>query len=63
MTEVTSLQRAFELARLGQLASLDAIRDALRREGFRDSDEALSGEYIRAQLSRVIQLASHLRAV
>jgi hypothetical protein len=62
MAQQTALERAFELARLGQFASLNAILEALRIEGLSDGDAALQGAYIRGQLTRVIESAAHLRA-
>ena len=62
MTQRTALHRAFQLARSGQLTSINAIQEALQREGFRDADTALDGAYIRAQLTRVLESAAHLSA-
>lgn len=52
------LRRAFELADSGQFASVAHIAVALRQEGFSTAGVALSGGYIRAQLSRAIVKAN-----
>ena len=58
MTQLTVLQRAFELAESGQLKSIEAIGGALKREGYRHAEVAMTGAYVRAQLTRVIEKAT-----
>ena len=45
-----ALYRAAELARSGQFADWADIADELRREGYAEVDEALSGTPVRDQL-------------
>jgi hypothetical protein len=52
-----AFQRALQLAQSGQFKSIEAIGAALRREGFRDAEAVLSGDYVRAQLTRSINKA------
>jgi len=52
-----TLQRAFELAQSGQFVTVEAIVDALHREGFRDGDAQTSGLYVRSQLHRELSKA------
>jgi hypothetical protein len=54
---MTSFERAFQLAESGQMKTVEAIRNALVREGHRDADALLSGRYLIAQLTRSIEKA------
>jgi hypothetical protein len=54
-TDAELLRRAFALAESGQFRCLISLLAALRDEGF--CIAALSGDYLRAQLSQVIETA------
>jgi hypothetical protein len=51
---VTALERAFQLARSGQHASVASIRQQLRREGY--SDGQITGGTLQKQLQALIKV-------
>lgn len=55
--DATVLERAFELARSGNYATLAAIRTQLKKERFNFVQEHLEGGSIRKQLTALIQAA------
>ena len=55
----TPLERAFQLARSGQHASVDAIRKQLHKEGY--STSQLFGPALRKQLRELIDAAAEER--
>jgi hypothetical protein len=50
VTAANPLERAFELARSGEYRDLRDLERKLRREGFADIEQHLSGQTIRRQL-------------
>lgn len=54
---ITTLERAFELARSGRFASVSDIRLALRRERFDQVEAHLAGSSIARQLRALCQEA------
>jgi hypothetical protein len=52
---VTALERAFQLARFGQVSELSDIVEALRREGY--STDQMQGRTLRRQLTDLIKAA------
>jgi hypothetical protein len=52
MRSIGTVERAFQLA--PGSASLDELRSKLRREGFAQVDDHLSGGTIRAELKRLL---------
>jgi hypothetical protein len=52
---VTTLERAFQLARSGQVSGLAEIVKALRREGY--SPDQIQGRALRRQLADLIKTA------
>jgi hypothetical protein len=57
MSEVGTVERAFELARSGECANVREIRDRLKEEGFSHVMEHLDGAFIKRQLSELIKAA------
>jgi len=55
------IERAFQLARSGQCRSMADIHQQLRREGFIQIQEHLSGRLIKSQLTRLINDAAPQR--
>jgi len=49
----TTLERAFELARSGDHASLETLRRQLVAEGYHDARAQVSGRSLRVQLMRL----------
>lgn len=56
---LTALERAFQLAKSGQVASVADITDALKLEGYRI--EQVQGPQLRAQLKKLIEEARAAR--
>ena len=56
--KVSALERAFQLARSGRLATVDDIKKQLRQEGYDVSSE-YDGSSLRSQLRDLIK-AAHL---
>ncbi|HLW90772.1 MAG TPA: hypothetical protein VKS78_05660 [Roseiarcus sp.] len=52
---LTSLERAFQLAKSGQVAGLDDIRAVLKREGY--SADQVQGRQLARQLKELIKAA------
>jgi hypothetical protein len=52
---VTALERAFQLARSGQVSGLGEIVKAIRREGY--SPDQIQGRALRRQLADIIKTA------
>jgi hypothetical protein len=52
---MTALERAFQLARSGQVSGLSEIVEALRREGY--SRDQIEGPVLRRQLTSLIKTA------
>jgi hypothetical protein len=52
---MTTLERAFQLARSGRVAGLTDIVDALRRDGY--SADQIQGPILRRQLADLIKAA------
>jgi hypothetical protein len=53
---VTPLERAFELAKSGRMATIDDIKKSLKREGY--STDQLTGRGLSKQLSALIRNAA-----
>lgn len=51
---LSTLERAFQLARSGHCRSVDDVRQALRREGYDAVHEHLNGTVINRQLTDLI---------
>jgi len=62
MTTVTTLERAFELARSGDYATVQPIRARLKAEGFPQVEAHLSGHSISRQLRKLCDEARSKRA-
>jgi hypothetical protein len=58
--KVSALERAFQLARSGRLATVDDIKKQLKQEGYEVSS-AYAGPSLRSQLRDLIK-AAHLGA-
>lgn len=58
MSQVGTVERAFELARSGTCTNVSEIRAALEKEGFPDIVGHLGGLGTRRQLSAAIKAAS-----
>lgn len=56
-TTVTTLERAFEIARSGKAANLNDIRKQLKRERFDSVDAHLSSPSLNRQLVELIRAA------
>jgi hypothetical protein len=54
------VERAFDLARSGRFAGLEALRRELRLEGYDASDIDFRGQSLRGQLLRLCQESSRL---
>jgi hypothetical protein len=54
--KVSALERAFQLARSGRLATVDDIKKQLRQEGYEISSE-YDGSSLRSQLRELIKAA------
>lgn len=52
-----TIERAFQLARSGELRTLDELRARLRREQHGSIDQHLSGMSIKAQLKKLMAAA------
>jgi hypothetical protein len=50
MKQVTTLERAFELAKSGECGGIQDIKDRLRREGYSQIDDQLYGRALARQL-------------
>ena len=57
MNDVTTLERAFALARSGTCANIDEIRLTLKRERFDQIDAHLAGHSIKRQLRALCEAA------
>lgn len=57
-----TVERAFQLAELGECSSLFEIERQLRKEGFDSVFVHLNGTLIRAQLRRAVEKAARQRA-
>jgi hypothetical protein len=55
--KVSALERAFQLARSGQVANIDDIKKQLKLEGYEVSAAAYVGLSIRSQLRALIKAA------
>jgi hypothetical protein len=55
------VERAFQIAKSGDVASVTALRLALAKEGYANSAQAMAGRSIRAQLARMITEAQTAR--
>jgi hypothetical protein len=60
--KVSALERAFQLARLGQAADVENIRDQLKREGY-DERVVDGGPSLKAQLRKLIKAAQLERVI
>jgi hypothetical protein len=58
--KVSALERAFQLARSGQTASIDDIRKRLKREGY-EENAVDGGPSLAAQLRKLIREAGERR--
>jgi hypothetical protein len=54
--KVSALERAFQLARFGRLATIDGIKKQLKQEGYSVSSE-YDGSSLRSQLRELIKTA------
>jgi len=54
---MSTIERAFELARSGDFQSVQKIRDQLAKESFSNVREHLDGSSIRKQLMQIIRMA------
>jgi hypothetical protein len=59
--KVTALERAFQLAKSGRAANIDAIRKQLKQEGY-DQRAVEAAPSLQAQLRRLIK-AAHLARI
>ena len=57
MTEQTTIERAFELARSGECSSVNDLRQRLRREGYDAVHLHLHGSSINRQLIELMHAA------
>ena len=57
MTQQTTIERAFEIARSGKCASVNEIRQQLRAERFDQVDAYLAGPQLSRQLRDLCQQA------
>jgi hypothetical protein len=55
--KVSGLERAFQLARSGQVANVDHIKKRLKQEGNDVSSRAIEGRSLRSQLKDLIKAA------
>ena len=55
MDNLSAVERAFQIARAGAVASVDDIKRVLRKEGHWET--AIEGQSIRRQLARLIKQA------
>ena len=58
MTQTTTLERAFELARSGSCATVQDIRRKLKSEGYDQVEAHLSGPSLGKQLRRLCEEAT-----
>jgi hypothetical protein len=61
-SKISALERAFQLARSGQVANIDDIKKKLKQEGYDVSAAAYVGLSIRSQLRALIKAARIDRA-
>ena len=57
MTDQTTLERAFDLARSGEFTSVEEIRRKLKQERFDQVEAHLAGASINRQLRRICDAA------
>ena len=57
---VSTLERAFQLAKSGQVSTIEDIRKVLRQEGYEASNMYV-GPSLRSQLRELMKTAAHLR--
>ena len=57
MRRLTTIERAFELARSGTYSNLGKLRQALSKEGYGDVRAQLDGRSIQAQLNALLDAA------
>lgn len=57
-SEVTALERAFQLARSGQMAAIDDIKKQLKREGYDERVVIHGGPSLTMQLKELIRIAA-----
>jgi hypothetical protein len=55
-SKISALERAFQLARSGQVSKIEDIKRKLRREGY-DENEIFFGQSLRVQLRELIKAA------
>jgi hypothetical protein len=60
--DVSSLERAFQLARSGEVATIDDIKDKLRREGYDRAAVVNGGRVLTLQLRKLISEAGERKA-
>jgi hypothetical protein len=60
--KLTTLERAFELAKSGECASIADIRIRLKKEGYSDWQSHTKGPSIRAQLNALCAAAVKAKA-
>jgi hypothetical protein len=58
-SSATTVERAYELARSGECAGVDAIRRALAREGYVDAPQQLSAPTLRRSLTKLCLAAQN----
>jgi hypothetical protein len=56
----TTVERAFELARMGSFRAVEEIIRQLNKEGFADPAGQLSGKSVRKQLRGIMKAAQQL---
>jgi hypothetical protein len=59
---LTTLERAFQLAKSGDCASVTQIRERLKKEGYSDWQSHTKGPSIRAQLNSLCAQATKAKA-
>jgi hypothetical protein len=55
--KISALERAFQLARSGQVANIEEIKLKLKREGYEVNAAAYGGQSLRSQLRELIKAA------
>lgn len=58
MNELTTVERAFRLARSGKVRTISELRKALRNEGFAAADQHREGRSIQRQLKLAMKEAT-----
>jgi len=57
MTRLSTVERAYELAKSGECSGIAQIRERLRAEGYSRADSQISGQTFRSQLKKLCEAA------